>query len=487
MSNVITFNGTAAPSWIVFEAPDTPAPERSLTLESVPGMPGAYLSGYTDGVRVFEFAVTVDASTIAEAIAREDLLIAWATTDAPAALILDADPTRIVFAMLDGGIDLAWIGTARRGTLRFVCPNPTRWAAVDTTTALDTTTDVSPFDTTVTNAGGAPTKPVFVLPFTAPATFARVSCGDSYVQIGSPVPVDATPFVPRTSILHDDCSSLTGWGTGTSGGAVAGTMATSGTNFSPKASGGSFGTGAGWHGPTIRKVLGSPVHDFDSTVRIGLDNLTPKGSMVYVSIYFLDAAHAIVAQMHLHDSSVSVARNTATFLVGSKVLLETTGTTKSTNYNDFAGFLWVTRVAGKWTVKVGRGDFATRYYVKTSTPWQETAETADIAEVEVRVAQHGTSPVTNTCLVSQFDVVSINAPADDDVPIIAVAGDTLTFDNAIGKIYRTAAGDASPEPYMEFFDFESDFFALPAGTPTVSVATDGTIVGATETHRDCWR
>jgi predicted phage tail component-like protein len=485
--SVFTFDGVTDDAMSLRVMPQTSeslGTPLSRVFEVIPGMDGAYLHGTTKGPLQFDLPCSLISTSDSDAQTKLEALRAWLITDSARALVFADRPDRTYLALLDGETSIGRSAASYRTfTLHFVVSNPVAWADGDTTSSITTDDEGgSPFDTSVVNAGGAPTCPRFTLPFTAPATFVKVSCGGSYVQVGAPATVADTPFEARTVVLHDDCSSLTGWGTGTNGTSVVGTMTTDSSKFYPSA----FSSGTSDHGPTIRKVLASTVQDFEATAIVGLDNRTPKGSAAGVYVYLMNAAHTNVFVMRIMDASPATSRIEAMFAVGSR-MFKTCGPHHDTDYNNFNGVLRITRVGAKITMTVGQGRTESGLALATTFTFTEASASAAIAEVELRVCRFGTNPATASAYVTQVDVVRLNTPSATDVVYVAGAGDTLTLDHATSTILRTAPGADHAERYMTYYDFESDFFALPVGTSTVSVATDGTIVGASETHRNCWR
>lgn len=263
---------------------DRPAaqPVEPLLL-TVPGRPGAYLQGDAHGVRTITVEAYVDDTDMQQLTTVIEMLPDYLIQDTPKTLVFSDDTSRCYYAKVSGEIEVEYVHHLyRRVTITFVCPDPFAYDTSETDNALLQATN------TVYVPGAQRAFPRFVLPFKKNATWLKLTRpatsthGRRTIQLGEAPGVDGTEDTPDTWQLTDDCSSTSGWSTGTKGpGAIAGTMVSDGASFSPKHSGGSFGTGAAWHGPSLRKGLSAAATDFNLYVLMRMSGNDSPYSTTY--------------------------------------------------------------------------------------------------------------------------------------------------------------------------------------------------------------
>lgn len=456
------------------------AAPRSMVTQDVPGMPGTLHMGNVTGAGAIAVDVRLSATDDSDAQSKLDALTAWLVTDTARALSLSDRPGRFSYALLDGSTDLDQFLQRFRTTFVFACPNPHSWATDELETALVVG------DNAVSNPGGIAVTPRLELTFASAATFLRAECGDRYMQIGVAAEATETP-VPATSVMmHDDCSSLTGWGAGSEG-TITGAMGCNGLAFGPTRTGGAFGTGSGWHGPSIQKAFpavdGSAVaQDFLATIRCGLDNriaANAKGearySMAAIWAYFMNADGDVIASWRLADAWRDVTQVQADFQLGSAAFgsgLRTTGP-KKTSYNNYTGRMKVQRIGNVYTFTACTVNSSGVETNSKHAHYTDAAGTYDdpIARVELHIAKYAG---TNACAdeyVTQIDVLRINDTSTDPAVNVVEAGDTIVLDG--WQIRRNGA------LYAVSLDPLSDALLVPPGDSDLTIWTDGTLVPST--------
>jgi phage-related protein len=226
--------------------------------------------GRTVGYRTIEievFFTQVD-RTLATAKVRQ--LANWLNVESPKSLVFSDEPDKQYFVVLSGDTQIEELYSQRKAKLTFIAPDPFAYAVAETQTPFTLGANA------LTNSGTASVFPRFLIPLTGDVSYLKVKKSDTeFVLVGQIDDASLTPVAPTTNVLSDDLSSVTGWSVGTHniGGSVAGTMVSDGANFGAQLVGGSYGAGASWHGPVLRKACSSTAADFQVDVTAVLTNV----------------------------------------------------------------------------------------------------------------------------------------------------------------------------------------------------------------------
>lgn len=120
------------------------------------GRPGGVLTSINQKPREIEVSVLVDAYNNTQTLEQlADDFVDWLSTDEPKPLIFDREPDKIYYAILDSQIDKDYFVTFGKATVKFICPDPYKYALKGTKN-----TAISDQDTLV-NTGTADT-PIIV-------------------------------------------------------------------------------------------------------------------------------------------------------------------------------------------------------------------------------------------------------------------------------------------------------------------------------------
>ncbi len=472
------------------------APAVTPTLLTVPGRHGSWDAGMTLGETVISIDVGFMESSHEAAAEKRHALAAWLVTETPRELTLSDEPGMVWYARLDGSTDLEEFVRSRRGEITFVAADPYAYAAEPDT--FEVTQGANSID----NAGGVPTPPVLELTVDGDTSFIDIASADSFVRVGVPAGSDDTPQEPSTLVWHDDMSEMD-WTVSTvsEDGDVSGTMASNGSSFSPKHSGGSFGTGGAWHGPSVaRAVTGDPLVDFQINWHAVVDSRNAPGAQGKITVYLLDVSDNVVAKIHLHDSWPAIEDVRMGAMLGpspddTRVLHNAPNTAKVLNRRELS--FYVTRfstAAGRLWQFFAYGAAGSvdpgGYFVDLAEEFD-----APITKIAISMQQRGTSPVPQRLEVLDMTVTRINSAVTDDEPlVIARAGDTIALDNATGSVLLNGSPMTSitdeygrSVPVLALCDLGSSFFELPVGTSDVTIsADDGVGVTGTLSLRKRW-
>jgi predicted phage tail component-like protein len=447
---------------IVTDTARPPAPQNRAIVET-PGRDGAWFGSVRRGVRSFGITGVLYSDSLEGASDLLDALYAWLPVGRTAALVFDDMPDRTFFVMLDGDIGVDEQILKRTVTFTLMADDPYGYGAAQSSSLSLGTTAVS-------NDGSADAWPVFTVPMTSDALGVGISVGDDRVLVGTDPDVNVTPVAPETRILNDDCSNTSGWTTGTNanGGTVAGAMGTVGGKFYPT----SIGSGATWHGPVLRKTLSSSVADFVASVDVVLSNLT-AAAVGQLELYVLNASHVAIAKVGIMDGSAKSTNAALYGWLGSYATpvatLGRNADARGSHLNGFVGTLSIERRGSEWHMRLA-GHNSAGFYVGYDWHVNTSAVTANVADVEVRIAGYG----TYSLVPMSFDRVQVTRyNAVSGTPLALLSGQVLTIDTGLRKIYvdgHVAMDKLSPL---------SKWPRLPVGASDVVVTSDGTIGAAT--------
>ncbi|MBO1005603.1 distal tail protein Dit, partial [Pseudogracilibacillus auburnensis] len=286
--------------------------ERDLI--TVPGMPGAYLSGTSIKPRIVTVPVLIRASTFPHLQKLKEDLAAWLVTNEVVPLEFEDEPDRVYYALVDEQLDLDELVRWGEGIISFICLDPFKYGTEKNL--------LFPADTvSLENKGTAETEPIFTFNVLEDTTFAMVSNGEEYMMVGRPADALEAPKNTRPLILNDPASTLVGWSNFTGGfdfyglGLVGGKMKVhGGYAFTPD----TWGTNPnGWTGPAIRKSLSEPLQDFE--VEVDLAMLNRASGVGRTVIVGLDDTDKPVFSMDMTDATNGYPNNRSTFRLGNNL------------------------------------------------------------------------------------------------------------------------------------------------------------------------
>ncbi|WP_416729196.1 distal tail protein Dit [Fictibacillus sp. JL2B1089] len=448
---------------------------------SIPNRPGSYWFGSDLGVREFKVLVAIKDVNKTKLIQKARLIASWLLSEEEEELIFDAEPDKSFFAFLGGTTEIEST-LANRGkiTLTFYCPDPYAYGPNKESSPYTS----SPILTTI--GGQEKTPPIFLAKFNEPSTFLSVAIKESHIHIGSPAGVEEITVPKEVALINDGMSSTSSWiaNTVVDGGSVSGSFKSSGLAFSAN----SYGTGSAWHGPSLKRMLQTPVQDFkmESVVGFYSDQQNEVGRL---EIYVLDSNGVAIGKIGLKDAwsdERTMVEARAGKLLGGKMLMAYIGNVVKKNrkvtvkkkvkgktitetdtvtdgfstYANFYGVLRLSRVGNKWSAHIGRIDPATgRRFARMTINWTDknNQHMDKVAGVAVHLAQHGTKPFIKTAYISSVKLWQINTITEIDVPEIVSAGDEIEIDCETGAVYLNG------DPFLEELNISSEFFHLAAG------------------------
>lgn len=479
----VKFNGLDMPSFVkVNKITNSVLPEISQNTVKVPGRAGMYDFGNEIGNREIELEYTIVADDEVDLRAKVREFATWLYYDEAKPFIINEEPDKTYYAKVQGTTELNETLHIGQGTVKFICYDPYAYGEEKTVNLVGTEGDVF----TVTNDGDVEAYPKLRFEFTQPTTEFTVLAGDRYMYFGQPADVGTvTPAPQRTLILHDDCSSLAAWTTGSyiDGGVVAGTMISDGNLFRPS----DYGSGSAWHGPARVRMFDGGVTLTDFTVQC---EIALKAGYVYqigrVEIYLLDSGGVPIGKMALRDSTASANNpymEARAGGVGGRQWVNYTG--RVGRWANFGGAIRITRKGKKWEFSASKRASNGRLYDSFTYSFYDkdnTYSSAQLAGLQVHIGTYGSYNPVSTIYVEDIIVYRENTVNPvTEVPNVFGAGDVLDIDCATGVILK------NEEPFYAALDPTSNYVRLNKGTTDITVSPQGIFDVGTLTFKERWR
>lgn len=422
---------------------------------SFPGVPGVYITGVNRKSRPIDIPVEIKASNTMSLFEAVEDMLSWLTSDRDGELILPGEHNRTYYARLTGDLQLREILNRGKGTISFICADSHKYGPDDSTLLTELTT--------ITNTGTAQMYPKFMFTVTEPITHLNIISDNTYMRLGRPVSVIETPFERETVILNDNCSNLVGWAQSATieDGTVSGLLKTDGYYFYTN----DYGTGSGWHGPTMKKSLSVPVVDFK--LEVFLQQFAREVRTTgRAEVSILDANNKTVAKVTMKKTTAGALINIGVVRAGNiqdgHDLINWTGE-QSYTWNDFDGILRVLRIGRYWEAYIAKVDKSNRHHSASWNKWTDEAgvSTTPITQVQVHLGIHGTT-LYSTQKIDNIRVIRYNDNLANQVPYIAYPGDIIEVDFKTRKILLNG------EERMDLKgDFGSSYFPLKPGENTI--------------------
>jgi predicted phage tail component-like protein len=465
-----SFNGTRNDDVIILKGKDLPAASpRQHNMLNIPKRPGALLMSTSTNTRwiTLPIAIKVDGRSFSKA---KEELSEWLTTDEPCPLVLDEDPERTYFALLDSIGKVEEYGREYAVTsIDFVCLDPYKYS--------DEKTISIPYNTTsmvvnIDNLGHAETFPKVTVNVKKKINFFAFIEQNDYFQIGQDGEVDVPKVDPSEIIMNDSMTSLTGWGQAAflDNGYISGNIASDGKSFFPE----TYGTIIDpplWQGPSLKKSIGQALTDFRMEALVELQNSGSKTGML--EIYLLDSSNRTVAKIGIEDRFAVSEEIRAKARIGETdegKWIASDAPNKTDYWKDFNGLIRIERYMNRWTAyftivdKNGNhihqmgSDGRLTYY----DSYNEYSSNVTQVQVAFRIYPGTTRAPMK---VNEIKVWKLNPPSEvnKEVPYIADVGDVIEIDHLQNTIKKNG------EIVFGLKDFRSNFFPLKPGRNVMSI------------------
>lgn len=446
-------------------------PTRENFTKDIPSLQGKFYMGYKYAPREITLECMLNANSREEYVEIIRELAFILDVNVPTKMIIDDEPDKYFYAVIDGSLDTEKILNNAKFELKFICYNPYLYS-VEKDIFSDYPLNSSAKAVTIHNDGSATTYPIIDVGFTKDAHF--LQCTDvkgRTVLIGTPPDVDKTQGSFNPQVLKENCETLTNWnpaGNVIDEGVVDGDIMVNSGGWGFTCS--NFGSNSGgWHGGARRVNLSQEVADFKVEVKMmhnskgdlrqtGAGTKPPStssgGSVKYVitadpSLRVRNGRGTnyskltsipkgkVVDVSDIQNNWGKVTYNSKTGYIYMQYTKKYTSSSSSSSSNSY-------KTTDNLRIRSGRG---TKYKTLTTIPKGTTVSVTDIKDNWGRVSYKGKNgysymkymkKVSNT-LSPLADEVDTNITAEDRLGKIEVYG----FDRTGNKLFKMSIKDIS--------------------------------------------
>lgn len=474
----MTFNGIRKDYVTVLRKERPPWATVQRMIEQVPGRPGGHPTSTNVQPRQIRATLLLESDNFQELQKMKEDLADWLVTEEPKELIFDDEPDRVYYAMV--GEDMIFEEIIRVGVIQvlFVCPDPHKYGIEDREHNFVNASNIIV-------DGGVDTEPIIDVTLKEDTTYLSISNEEHINMVGSPADLDEIPAEPEELIFNYNANHLNGWVNASPDSLeevpMTGQLLTNGKFLYVD----DYGENPNyWHGPAMKTSLPESLTDFRVDVKVYMsDNMfLSQGDAGIIMVFLLDGNNQPVARIMLAKRHPGIRRVTPEFRLGTVdnkrlIMAENEWYDNGT----FDGVLRLSRVGNKWSsqfIEKGWENWAHKN-IKTYVDYDGVA-TRPITQVQVRILQSGTSP-TVTQRIEYIHAYKINSLEDTQIPIIAKAGDVITFDHRNENILRNG------ESIIDKKAFIGEYFKLKPGSNNLVVGPSESILSSKVRYRPKWR
>ena len=321
----------------------------------------------------------------------------------------------------------------------------------------------------VYNQGSADTYPVFRAMVNEPITHVQLFTDADYFQAGNPAGFESVIIEREERLLHDSMASLVGWselGLDVDGGVVSGAFSTNGYSVSADTFGPVVST---WRGPALKKSIPeAPVTDFKVRTSVIFRNPT-SSHRGRIEFYLLDDQSRDIGKLAMKRTGAGTFGTGVEARAGGgsdfNYFVSDYRGKNGIEWRDFEGVLEISRIGNVWEVYVAKVDPVTKeHYARYRKPYTDSQlkYISDLSQIQIHIAQAGTAE-PSSMFIGDVKVFRINEQGEEEVGIIAVAGDEVVIDMQKKKIYIN--GEQRPDLKA----FGGNYFKLDSGETAVAL------------------
>ena len=450
--------GLKLPAW---------APVRR-EIKTVPGKPGGYVSRTDIEVREIQVPIRIKADSFSNLQELKEDLADWLVTNEVQELIFDDEPNRTYFAMVDGSLDLNEIVSIGKGAITFICPDPYKYAPVNTMEISN--------PMVITVEGSEPTPPFFRLNVWNGITGIDIVRDNAYMSIGQPEEVGKTVYQEKTNVLYEQFNgALIGWANT----AILPYQGTISGNHGIKSNtvyAESYGSGTSWHGPALQRTF-DPIDNYNVRVYFYV-KVTSTKQRGKAETYLLAENGAIMGRIAAEVSGASMKINVLVELwngANRKSILY-----KNRAYHSlFFGYLEINRRGNEYTVILGEQTNIKpdRYTVakQQTFKWTDVYEEYNqrLAGVVFYLATHGKSEGANLLRLRALHVNRYNEKTGD-IPAVLNENEIVEIDHGENTILVDGVDR------IDLKDFGANFFMLEPGDNILMIEPSNHLTGIVE-------
>lgn len=448
-------------------------PPRENFVKDIPSQNGQFYMGYKYAPREITLECTLKGTLKGDYIDTIDELAFILDVNVPSQMIINDNPKKFVYAVLDGNTDLERFKHGGIVELKFVCYDPYIYA-VEEEFFEDEPMKNSARAITINNTGSTGAYPMIDVGFTQTAHF--VQCTDRKgrtVLVGTPPDVDKTNGQFDPQVLKDNCEQLTEWtpvGNIIDNGVVDGDLTINGGGYALTCT--NYGSNSeGWHGGARRRNLSQEVKDFKIEVKMehnskGDLNDTGAGGSSSSTANGSSADYKITAEpsLRIRESRSTSSKKLGSIPKGKIVSVSniqnnwgyvTYGSVKGYIYMQYAQKVTTSssgsgsssyKTTDNLRIRKGRG---TNYATLTTIPKGTTVTVSDIKDNWGKVTYKGKTGYSSMKYMTKVSSKMVEMPRADEVTNTETAEDRMGkievygFDKNGNKLFKMSMKDTS--------------------------------------------
>lgn len=288
---------------------------------------------------------------------------------------------------------------------------------------------------TITYAGTAPVIPEVEIIPSEKTTYAGYTNGEKSVLVGYPIDVETMPYDKEPIIWNKVLIDQTGWIDATTipNGVATGHILATKDGFVPA----DFGTGDGWHGPSMIYTLNEALDDFEISVYTHVFNDVAELGKIEWNLLTQDGV--VLSRFEFGDFWNTEKRMVGNAWIGEIGFQEgrTIGAERGMQWNGFKGVTRIRKVGNVFefyiarvTKEQGHHQISKVLYVDTNNLFNNR-----VAKIQVTFAAYKNYPSPHVMRIPQIIVRKINPDKEDMIPYIAEVGEKITIDKSL-NVYR---------------------------------------------------
>lgn len=479
MSN-FSFNGKRKSYCDYMDYSTTWGQKREVEITTVKGRDSGVLTSIDNQPREIEVSLLVDAYNNTQTLEYvADDLVEWLTTNEPKPLIFDREPDKVYYAILADGIDKEYFVTFGKATVKFICPDPYKYA-------LEGTKNTAISDqNTLVNAGNADTPIIVQATALKDASYFMITKGDDdYFMIGDDN-VDKPVKDYKPALYRSEMHNMFNWNKvsnnsindNVTGGSVGASVYVDKANQSFKLDESTITSSTGWNGAEYKQSFGRSAKDFTSMFKIHV-NQRKKGT-THATQYIYDKDNRVLAAIGYSNPRASQSFGTIYISLfdqngDQKVIYTYENLPKFYSWKDIIVYMRLKRVGDTFYIKTWK--YKEVYYPDRITPvdiheraWRDTGNfyQREVAAISVFVAKNGNSYHMPTRLLGTFTYELLpKPPKARDMAI--KKGDLININMKDRKV------TINEEPVLNLKEFGSNYFNIEKGITECIIEPEGT-------------
>jgi predicted phage tail component-like protein len=450
---------------------------------TIPNKAGAHYFGKQTGVRTFTLTITIAGTDADDLNDKISSIASWINSEAEEEIVFDKEADKSYFGFFTGNTDLDELVTIGTTTLTFIAPDPYAYGTEIETQKYTT----SPFN--FTPQGKELVYPEIFVKFTSPCHYFAFGNKKQSIFVGTQDD-EKTLVAVNAKVINDGMDSTNPWqgNANLNTGIVQGSFVTNGTSLVVS----DYGTAtSGWHGPSLKRTITTPIQDFKLHAHVGMYSKEQR-QMGRIEIFLLDINGEIIGRMTLADSSGyelsrfeasagkvgsehqfaeyygSIAKEKKKIkhikkVKGKKVTYYTYTPEEYSGVRDFHGDIWIQRKGNVWTaglIKLDPDWDKELWHKSFKYTDKHNAFSDQVAGVAIHIGQLGTNAVMSPAYISYLELKNLKAVQDNEVQEIFDQDDELHISFEEGSVRLNG------RVHMQDLDISSEFFGIQGGATT---------------------